>query len=167
MKYKLEHRFKGKPVKDAIEFLCEEYGFDETQMENVTGSTLLEEKITDESKFWKRQWCVHGQIPKVAQQLIKPKMLTWIEFTEYDRVNKKYKTWIETYFFKDMVKCEQTGYYIIVNDGEFIRVQEGYIRIKFPVIGPILEEVIVKHLKKNWDDEYKISRKVISEKFAG
>jgi hypothetical protein len=76
VKFRIDQRFEGTPVEAAIEFLTEEYVFDATKLPNVKGSKLIEEKITPERKNWKNEWCAHGQIPRLVQHIITPKMLT-------------------------------------------------------------------------------------------
>ena len=166
MKFKIEHKFEGGPFDKAVYFLTEEYVFEPTKLPNVQSNKVLEEKITEDQKYWKNQWCAHGQIPKLVQHLIQPKMLTWIEETTFDRKNIKYFTKITPFYFRKVFKCENVGYFEKVSDREFKRVMNGFLDIKIPVFGPIIEEQIIAHLRSNFDQEYRVTFKVIKEKFG-
>lgn len=165
MKFTIEHKFIGKPVKDAIEFLTEEYVFDPQKLQNVKDNKTIEESITPEKKHWKNQWCAHGQIPKLVQHIISPKMLTWIEETTYDRKAKTYFTKITPFYFRNMFFCESRGSYVVKSDSEFVRRNDGVLDIKIPVFGRFIEEQIIAHLRQNFDQEYKETYRVIKEKF--
>ncbi|HOX29432.1 MAG TPA: hypothetical protein PLQ76_09800 [bacterium] len=166
MRFKIEHRFEGAPIDAVLEFLTEEFIFDANKLPNVQGSKLLEEKITEDMKYWRNEWCAHGQIPKIVQHIIQPKMLTWVEETTYYRKKKEYYTKITPFFFRNVFKCENKGYFVRVSDHEVKRVQEGLLEIKIPVFGQMIEETIISHLRKNFDEEYKVSSKIVKEKFG-
>jgi hypothetical protein len=167
MKFRIEHRFEGGPFDEVVRFMTEEYMFDATNLPNVKGYKLLEEKIFDDRKVWRNEWCAHGQIPKVIQHLIQPKMLTWIEETTYDRKTRIFYTKITPFYFRNIFFCENRGYFIKKSDREFMRVQEGVLDIKISVFGPFIEEQIIAHLRQNMNEEYKVTFKKIKEKYGG
>ncbi|MEW6201819.1 MAG: hypothetical protein AB1546_07580 [bacterium] len=166
MKFRLEHRFEGGPFEKAVHFLTEEYIFEATRLPNVKSGKPLEEKITDDTKYWKNEWCAHGQIPKLVQHLIKPKMLTWIEETTYDRRNKTYFTKVTPFYFRSVFRCENRGYFVKKSDKEFLRIMEGILDIHIHVFGHFIEEQIITHFKRNYEHEYRETFKVIKQKFG-
>jgi hypothetical protein len=167
MKFRIEHRFVGGPFDDVVRYMTEEYMFDAAKLPNVQGWKLLKEEITEEKKVWKNEWCAHGQIPKLVQHLIQPRMLTWIEDTTYDRKSKTFFTKITPFYFRSVFFCENRGYFIRKSEKELVRVQEGILDIKIPVFGTFIEEQIIAHLRRNFDEEYKVTFKAIKEKFNG
>ena len=167
MKFKIEQKFEGGPFDTVVHFLTEEYVFEPTELPNVQSNKQLEETITDERKHWKNEWCAHGQIPKLVQHLIKPKMLTWIEDTTYDRVNKTFFTKITPFYFRNMFRCESRCHFVQISETELMRITLGFLDIRIPVFGSFIEEMIIAHMKMNFDAEYKITSKVIKKKFGG
>jgi len=166
MKFRIEHRFEGGPFERVVEFLTEEYEFEPTKLPNVKGNKKLVEEITEEQKYWKNEWCAHGQIPKLVQHIIQPKMLTWIEETTYDRKKKTFFTKITPFYMRGIFRCESKGYFIKLSDSEFLRVNDGFLEIRIPVFGPFIEEQIVAHLKGNFNEEFKVTREVVKNKFG-
>ena len=166
MKFKVVHRFEGSPFEEVIFYMTEEYVFDATDMPNIQSGKLIEQVETPEMKRWKNEWSAYGQIPKVVQHLIKPKMLTWIEETQLDRKTRSTFTRIIPFYFKNVFKSETKGWYERKSDNEFLRIVEGFIDVKIPVFGPFIEEQLVAHMRTNFDIEYKITFKHIKEKFG-
>ncbi len=166
MKFRIEHRFEGGPFEEAVHFLTEENVFDPNNLPNVKGNKLLVEKITEDTKYWKNEWTAHGQIPKLVQHLITPKMLTWIEETTYDRKKKTYHTKITPFYFKNVFFCENRSYFVKISDKEFMRINDGVLNIKIPIFGPFIEEQIIAHLKQNFEPEYKYSFKQVKDRFG-
>jgi hypothetical protein len=68
---------------------------------------------------------------------------------------------------RNMFFCESRGFFEKKSDCVFMRVTEGQLDIKIPVFGRFIEEQIIAHLKRNFDDEYKVTVKVVKEKFKG
>lgn len=166
MKFRYDHRFEGGPFDKVVLFLTEEYLFEPQKLPNVQSNVKLEETITEDKKHWRYQWCAHGQIPKVVQHIITPKMLTWVEDTTFDRKKKTYFTRIIPHYFQNTFKCESRGWFEKKSDNEFIRVTDGFLSIKIPVFGPFIEEAILAHLKINFTQEYNATFKVVKEKFG-
>jgi hypothetical protein len=166
MKFRYEHRFVGGPYDDVLHYLTEEYAFEPSTLPNVQTCKLIEEIITEDKKSWKNEWCAHGQIPKVIQHILKPKMLTWIEATTLDRRARSFTSTITPFYFKNVFRCESRGYFNKLSGNEFLRVTEGVLEIRIPVFGGLIEEAILAHLKQNFDTEYKLTYKTVKEKFG-
>lgn len=166
MKFKIEHRFEGGPYEEVVHFLTEEYVFEPTKLENVKSNKPISEVVTEDKKYWKNEWCAHGQIPKIVQHIITPKMLTWVEETTFDRKKITYHTKITPFYMKNVVRCESDGYFVKVSDRELLRVQSGFLDIRIPIFGSFIEEQIIAGLRQNFDQEYKVTFKVVKEKYG-
>ncbi len=165
MKYKIEHKFEGGPFQECKTYLFEEYTFDAVNMPNVQGYKALEAIETDEIKRWKNEWSAHGQIPKVVQHLIKPQMLSWVEETTYDKAKQEYRSKITPFYFQNVFSCENRGYCQKISDREFLRIQEGYVNVKIPILGNVIEDLIVSHMKSNFETEYRDAYQAVKKKF--
>ena len=166
MKFRYEHRFAGSPYDDVLRYMTEEYAFEPSTLPNVQQFKLIEEIVTEDKKSWKNEWCAHGQIPKVVQHILQPKMLTWIEATTLDRRTRVFTSTITPFYFRNVFRCQSCGYFKKLSDNEFLRITEGVLEIRIPVFGRIIEEAILSHLKHNFDAEYKITHKAVKEKFG-
>lgn len=166
MKFRIDDKFEGGPFEEVTRYLAEDYVFEPANLPNVTGNKKLKEVLTDETKYCKYEWCAHGQIPKVVQHILKPQMLTWIEETTLDRKTMIFKTKITPHYFKNVFSCESKLYFVKKSDYEFSRITEGFLNIKIPIFGIIIEEVIIAHLKHNFAAEHKITYKLIKEKYG-
>ena len=80
VRYKKERVFNY-PVDKCVELFFENpdgaYKMDE--LENVTEWKVINETDDGDKRVGTKEWCGHGQIPKVAQHIVSPKMLTWLE----------------------------------------------------------------------------------------
>jgi hypothetical protein len=82
-------------------------------------------------------------------------MLSWLEYSTWDKAGKFWDWKIEPYFFKEYVNC--TGRMSVLADGvRTKRVTRGALTIRIPVIGEMVEKIIVEHLKKNIEQEVKM-----------
>lgn len=166
MKFRIIHTFDG-PFDKIVHFLTEEYAFDPTTLPNVTSQKILEQSESCDGRYkkWKFEWCAHGEIPKVLQHILKPKMLTWIEDSVFDRETKILKTKIKTHYLTNLFKCEAVTSYIEKIEDKLERRLEGNLEVRIPIFGHIIEKEVIKHLKENFDNEYKYTKKIIKEKF--
>ena len=163
MKIKAEYVF-DKGIDDTIAVLVHktignvDY-FLET-MPDLTYAKCLERKDHEDGRIAvKMEMCAHGQIPKAAQHVVKPEMLTWQEISMWDPSTKRYNFQIKTKFFTNKVSCR--GYWGYREQGPDKTVQfcVGVLEIKIPLIGGIIERAVWPALKKNWDENYKIVKK--------
>lgn len=114
-----------------------------------------------DKRYIKNEWCVHGQIPKIAQKLIKPSMLTFVEDSVWDRTNKTYTAKVTPHFFKKQFNCRHRVEFYDDGDGRTKRIIKGFFEAKIPIIGPIFERAILKYLKQNAEEDFKLSDKAV------
>ncbi|MEW6202300.1 MAG: DUF2505 family protein [bacterium] len=105
-----------------------------------------------------------GLIPKEVRHILKPKMLTWIEESVYDKLNHTFEWKIIPYYFRQYVECRGTYKYIDEGNSRMRREIEGMLNISAPVFGRLIEQYIIQHLKKNFDAEYRVTSNYINKK---
>ncbi len=150
------------PVDVVIQVLMETPNiYDLQDLPNVSTNELIEERDLGDKKIIKVKWCVHGQIPKAAQKIIKPEMLTFVEDSVWDRTTKTYSTKIIPHFFKNVVDCRHKLEFFDNKDGRTKRVISGYFEFKLPIVGPLFEGVVLTYLKQNADADFKMSSKAL------
>ncbi len=130
---------------------------------NVSATKPISEKDTGDKKYIKNEWCVHGQIPKIAQKLIKPEMLTFIEDSVWDRKKKTYTAKIIPHFFKKQLNARHKVVFSDNGDGRTKRDLVGFIEVKLPIIGRVFELAVIQHLKDNAEADFKISKEALTQ----
>jgi len=141
--------------------------YDMVDLPNVSNSKLIEEKDLGDTKLIKNEWCVHGQIPPMAQKFIKPEMLTFVEDSVWDRRTKVYSTKVIPHFLKNQVDVRHKVEHIDNGDGRTKRIVSGYIEVKIPVIGPIFEATVIKYIKQNAEEDFKMTSGALDKYIQG
>lgn len=131
--------------------------YDLADLPNVSTNKLLSEKDEGDKRYLKVEWCVHGQIPKIAQKIIRPEMLTFVEDSIWDRTTKTYSTKIIPHFFKKQFDARHKVEFTDHGDGRTMRVLTGHFDAKIPIVGPVFEQVVMKYLKQNAEEDFRIS----------
>ena len=146
------------PLDVVVELLMETPGiYDMQDLPNVSTNEPLEERDEGDKKYIKVKWCVHGQIPRAAQRVVRPEMLTFIEDSVWDRKKLTYSAKIIPHFFKKQVNCRHKVEFFDNGDGRTRRVLSGFFEFKIPIVGQIFEPVVMKHLRQNAEEDLKMS----------
>ena len=127
------------------------------QLENVTQWKTIKDEDLGDRRVGIKEWCAHAQIPKALQHIISPRMLTWYEHSEWNRNTKIYRFRIEPFFLKKHVKCKGQTAYVVRGDNRCARVFEIELVVDIPVFGPMFEKVVMEHLRKNEDQDFKLT----------
>lgn len=133
---------------------------------NVSQAKLLEEKDLGDKKLIRNEWCVHGQIPKLAQKIIKPDMLTFIEDSVWDRKTLIYSTKIIPHHFKKVIDAHHKVEFFDNKDGRTKRILSGVFEVKIPLIGPIFEIAVLQQLKQNCEVDFKLGNDALKKYIA-
>jgi hypothetical protein len=166
MDFKMEHSFDC-PVGKITPILAA--GEDLVPMEdlpNVSQRKVIERKREGTKLHSKLEWCVHGQIPKIAQKLIDPDKLTFLEQTVWDDETATFTTRIIPHFLKDKFDCRTTSAWSAIDANRAKRTFSGKLEIKIPIIGSIVEKTIIDYLKKNNDKNAVMVTKALLERFG-
>lgn len=135
--------------------------YDLLDLPNVSSSKPLSERDEGDKRYIKAEWCVHGQIPKLAQKLVKPDMLTFVEDSVWDRKTKTYSTKIIPHHFANKVNCRHKVEFKDNGDGRTQRIISGFFEVTIPIIGPVFEMAVIGHIKQNAQEDYNISNKAL------
>jgi len=92
--------------------------------------------------------CAHKQIPKPAQIILKPDMLTWRQVGKWDPRSKTYSYEIIPFFFRNFFYCKGTCVYREEN-GRVAQVIEYSLNVKIPVVGGLIEQTIAREFRKS------------------
>ncbi|HOX27820.1 MAG TPA: hypothetical protein PLQ76_01555 [bacterium] len=166
MKFTMVHKF-GWPVEKVTDILkAGEDLFPMENLPNVNMRKLVEKKRAGSKIIKKFEWCVHGQIPKIAQKIFSPESLTFIEDSVWDDDKCAFESRITPHLFKSVVTCETTSAWRSSPDGGAERRVDSTITIAIPIIGPVAEKAISDHFRKNNDQSAELVRKGLTAKYG-
>lgn len=157
----------GWPCADIVQFFID--GVDlvpHEALDDVKMRKELENRRQGNKVYTKGEWCVHGQIPRIAQKLLRPDMLTFIEETVWDDDDASFHTKVTPHFLRHALHCETMSRYEPVNGALTRRYFRGVVRVKIPIIGPVLEKAIVDGLMKSNVQNYEIMTRELSERLG-
>lgn len=166
MKFSMKHYFDC-PAEKVVELL--KNGEDICPMDklpNVSARKVIERRREGKKLYGTVEWCVHGQIPPVAQKIVNPDMLTFTEKSVWDDDTSAFTTKIIPHVLKNQLNCQTVSTWEKDKDGKTVRSFKGDLTIKIPIIGPLLEKTVVDLLKKNNDKNAELVKEYLSEKFA-
>ncbi len=166
MKLTTVHKF-GWPVEKITGLLkAGEDLFPMEELPNVSMRKLIEEKRVGARIYRTYEWCVHGQIPKMAQKLFRPETLTFTESSVWDDDKCAFESRITPHYFKNLLTCKSTSAWRAAPDGGTERVFESTIIIAIPLIGLVMEQAIAEHFRKNNDISAALARKGLEKRFG-
>lgn len=166
MRFHMEHQFNW-PTEKIVEILKSgQYLVPMDKMPNVNEYREVSVERKGSKIFKKCEWCVHGKIPKMAQKVIRPEMLTFIENTVWDDETTTFTTKIIPHFFKNQFDCRTQSKWGSAGEGKTVRKFQGNIIIKFPLIGPPVEKAIIQQLKANNDRNAVLVREALAERLG-
>ena len=166
MEFSMVHEF-GWPAGKITPILAA--GEDIVPMEdlpNVSQRKLVERRREGSKMYAKNEWCVHGQIPKIAQKVVSPETLTFMELSLWDDETTTFTTKIVPHFFKDKFICRTTSAWAENGPNTSKRTFSGSLVIKFPLFGAILEKTIIDYMKKNNDQNAVLVRAALTKRFG-
>ena len=166
MDFKMEHIFECH-VGNIIPMLAA--GEDLIPMEdlpNVSQRKVIERRREGTKMYSRLEWCVHGQIPAIAQKIISPDKLTFEEQSIWDDETQKFSTRIVPHFLKDKFDCRTYSAWSACSETKSRRIFSGTLIIKVPIIGPIMEKTIIDYLKKNNDKNAVLVAKALADRFG-
>jgi len=103
-KYKITHYYDY--YIDTVTKLLmdnEEPIYDLLDLPNAASIKPLEERDEGIRKYIRNEWCVHGQMPRIVQKVVKPEMLTFVEDSVWDREALTYTAKIIPHHFNKQI----------------------------------------------------------------
>ncbi|HOX28188.1 MAG TPA: DUF2505 family protein [bacterium] len=163
MKYR-KSRIFNYPADVVTKILLDtDQGYDMQELENVTAWKVIEEKDIDDRRVATKEWCAHSQIPKSLQHIISPKMLTWFEHSEWNRKTKTYSFVIVPHYLKKQVTCKGKTVFLQKGADKCDRTFEIELKVDIPIVGIILENLVLNALKQNEEQDFLLSVKAIEK----
>jgi hypothetical protein len=104
-------------------------------------------------------WVASSEIPKVAQAIIKPEMLQWLDYATWNADDWTVEWRVETKLFTDNIKCSGKNQYIDHGSSTTLQIRgdltidlkgvPGVPRLLAGTIAPAVEKFVIALLKPN------------------
>lgn len=130
---------------------------------NISGIDVLERADDAEGNVGTTRmlnlWSAEGEIPKVAQTIIKPDMVAWKDHALWDANEWTCQWRVEPRFFTDNIRCEGKNRFVDKGDSMELQIRgvlevdltgvKGVPRILASRIAPVVEKFVVAMLTPN------------------
>lgn len=103
-------------------------------------------------------WAAKADIPSLAKRFIKPEMLMWTDYAEWDPVGQLCRWRIESHAFPGFVECSGTTSFHEAGSGTELRIDGKLVlhlekahvpRLLAGTVQPLIEKVVIGALKPN------------------
>jgi len=126
---------------------------------NVKSITVLDRKDEGNLCKLKNEWWAKGEIPRAAQSVIKPEMLSWYDHAEWNQDTFSNKWRIQMRVMEKVVSCQGGNSFEVEGSGTVLKIRgdlnldlkevPGVPRFLAGTIGPTVEKFVVGMLKPN------------------
>lgn len=165
MKFTSTHTFEW-PVERIVGLLkAGEDLFPVEYLPSVNARKPIEVKREGSKIFRTFEWCMYGQIPRAAQRMLSPEMLTFVEESVWDDELCAFTSRIIPRYFKDTITCESVSAWKEHPAGAERRIDSEAI-VDIRVVGGMVEKAIVDAFMKSNDMSAELIRKGLSERLG-
>ena len=146
MRFRLEQRFSA-PV-DAVEaaFLDPALLAELANLPQVGRPELLSSRSDGDAVIREVRYAFTGQLSPAVTRVVDPDRLTWVEHSEFDRSAHRGVLRVRPDHYADRFTCSATVAFDPAGAGT-VRVVEGDLRVRFPLVGAAVERAIVGGLR--------------------
>lgn len=157
MRFRLEQRFSApvEVVEDA--FLDPALLGELAALPDLGRPELLRSTVEGDCAVRDVRFAFAGQLAPAVTRAVDPKRLTWVEHSEYDRSAHRGVLEVRPDHYADRLTCAATV--AVEADGAgSVRVVEGDLRVRFPLVGAKVERAIVAGLRDHAAAEAEVVR---------
>ena len=167
MQFRIEHRFPGSPTSVAAKMFSPDIGpiLSERMSTIIEVEGLAQTREGDLLRARTRYLPV-PLIKRVGPKRVEPRWMEWIAEFEFDKTSGKgsFRNIPTTAQVARLMDNHGTIELHAVPGGETLRVLEGELRIKVPLLGRIAEKIIHKNAVSILDDEAEVMRALLAQK---
>jgi hypothetical protein len=165
MKFTLDTEFDW-PLEKIAPLLAHEELVDFEDLPNVSRRKFLERRREGNKTIKVCEWNVHGRIPKPAQRIIRPEMLTFTEHTVWNDDTCTFDSRIEPHYLKSIFKVRSHSRWSAHGSGKTRRHIETVVEVNIPFIGQLVERAIIDQLKKNTEKATEGAKKALARRLG-
>lgn len=153
MRFEIRQRYDGvEPGTVARAYADPELYASFTDLPRAGGPEVLEHRVDGDTVVLRVRWRFTARLSGAARAVIDPARLTWVETTEHDLAGLRATFRMDADHDADRFACK--GSFRFIEDGTAtIRVVEGELRVKAPLVARAVEGAIVSGLEEQLQSE--------------
>lgn len=165
MKFTSTHTFEWPAEKIIGLIKAGEDLFPVESLPNVNARKPMEQRREGSKIYRTFEWCMFAQIPRAAQRMITPEMMTFIEESVWDDDLCAFESRIMPLYFKDTITCESLSAWRDHASGAE-RVIDSTVLVDIPVVGGMVEKAVVDAFMKSNDMSADLIRKGLATRLG-
>ncbi|HUQ39712.1 MAG TPA: DUF2505 family protein [Acidimicrobiales bacterium] len=163
MRFRIEQRFPGS-VDDVEAILIDPRFLERLASLPKLGKPELLEQVNDGDIVRQRvRYAFAGDLNSAARAVLDPARLTWVEESALDRSTHRTTFRIVPDHYADRLSCAGTFALQPDTDGATVRVAEGELKVKMPLVGGKVERAILSGLEEHAELEAEVVREWLQE----
>ncbi|MDQ3985068.1 MAG: DUF2505 domain-containing protein [Actinomycetota bacterium] len=152
MDFEIEQRFAAPAQAVAEALLDEDYQASLHDVGPLKSRELLEQRREGSGRVVRRVRCVLGRDLGAAKKFLRGADPAWVEEAHWDPDGLRWQWRIHPEVAAELLSAE--GEIVLHEKGDgTVRVVSGHVKVKVPIYGGRVEEVIVKELEDAYSDE--------------
>jgi len=141
VKYEIYHEI-GANIDDLVKLTQMREERDPKVYPNVTSVKLVKEERKGNKYITVLETCANGDIPPKLRKLIRPEMLSWHEYGEFDFDKNEYRYKVKTFYLSNVFSMHGRVQWTKIDENRTGRRMNVEIDIKIPILGKIAEKKI-------------------------
>lgn len=155
MKFRMEHVLPTNPHRAWEVIMSEEFAR-QSYAHSGTNREVLSEEERDGLTFMKLRIVVEKPLPPMAAKVLGSTQLSWIQEQVIDDA-KRVMNWRIT--IPSAKKVQSAGVFRILHQGdEALRIVEGEVNVKIPIVGKKAEQHICRQLEESYEKSAKFTQ---------
>jgi hypothetical protein len=150
VKYEIYHEIDAN-IDDLVKLTQLREDRDPRVYPNVTSTKLIKEERKGSKLLTVLETCANGDIPPKLRKLIKPEMLSWHEYGEFDFDTNEYRYKVKTFYLSNVFKMQGKVQWTRLGENKSGRKMTVEIDIKVPILGRMAEKKISETQIENLD----------------
>lgn len=165
MKFTSTHTFEWPAEKIIALIMAGEDLFPVESLQSVNARMPIDVKREGSKIIRRFEWRMHGQIPRAAQRMLSPEMLTFIEESVWSDESRTFESRIMPVYFKESISCNSTVYWTEHPAGAERRI-ESEATVDIPVVGGMVEKAVCDAFMRSNDASAELIRKGLAERLG-
>ncbi len=152
MRFSLRQRFAAAPADVADAFADPGFYASLAELPKLGRPELLDRQVDGAVVHLQVRYRFVGDLSPATRAVLDPGRLTWVEHAAHDLDARSVTFHLEPDHYADRFSCEG-AYRFVHDDGATLRLAEGEVRVRAPLVGGAVERAIVSGLEEHLTDE--------------
>ena len=110
------------------------------------------------------RYAFSGNLSGPARAVLDPDRLTWVDRSTFDRTAHRIDFEMIPDHYGDRFECRGSYRFEVVDDRTTRQVMEGDLRVRYPVVGAVVERALIVGLREHIDEEARLLERWLRER---